>query len=126
VHLSGGVGIGGVLEPPGAQPVVIEDGAFIGSRCVVVEGVRIEREAVLAPNITLTATTRVIDVTGPEPVEHRGVVPSRAVVVPGSVQKEFPAGTYGVAAALIIGSRKASTDLKTSLNTALREYGVPG
>jgi len=124
VHLAGGVGIGGVLEPPGARPVIVEDGAFIGSRCIVVEGVRIGREAVLAPNVTLTASVPIIDVTGAEPVEYRGYVPPRAVVVPGTRPKEFPAGTYHVACALIIGERRASTDLKTSLNDALREHGI--
>ncbi len=124
VHLAGGVGIGGVLEPPGARPVIVEDGAFLGSRCIVVEGVRIGAGAVLAPNVTLTASVPIIDVTGPEPVEHRGVVPPRAVVVPGTRPKEFPAGTYNLACALIIGHRSESTDLKTSLNDALREYGI--
>ena len=124
VHLAGGVGIGGVLEPPGARPVIVEDGAFLGSRCIVVEGVRIGAGAVLAPNVTLTASVPIIDVTGREPVEHRGVVPPRAVVVPGTRPKEFPAGTYNLACALIIGHRNASTDLKTSLNDALREYGI--
>jgi 2,3,4,5-tetrahydropyridine-2-carboxylate N-succinyltransferase len=124
VHLAGGVGIGGVLEPPGARPVIVEDGAFIGSRCIVVEGVRIGREAVLAPNVTLTASVPIIDVTGPEPVEHRGYVPPRSVVVPGTRPKDFPAGTYHLSCALIIGRRTESTDLKTSLNDALREYGI--
>jgi 2,3,4,5-tetrahydropyridine-2,6-dicarboxylate N-succinyltransferase len=124
VHLAGGVGIGGVLEPPGARPVIVEDGAFLGSRCIVVEGVRIGAGAVLAPNVTLTASVPIIDVTGPEPVEHRGVVPPRSVVVPGTRPKEFPAGTYNLACALIIGHRSDSTDLKTSLNDALREYGI--
>ena len=124
VHLAGGVGIGGVLEPPGARPVIVEDGAFLGSRCIVVEGVRIGREAVLAPNVTLTASVPIIDVTGPEPVEHRGYVPPRAVVVPGTRPKEFPAGTYHLSCALIIGHRTEATDLKTSLNDALREYGI--
>jgi 2,3,4,5-tetrahydropyridine-2-carboxylate N-succinyltransferase len=124
VHLAGGVGIGGVLEPPGAHPVIVEDGAFIGSRCIVVEGVRIGREAVLAPNVTLTASVPIIDVTGPEPVEHRGYVPPRSIVVPGTRPKEYPAGTYQLNCALIIGMRNASTDLKTSLNDALREYGI--
>jgi len=124
VHLAGGVGIGGVLEPPGARPVIVEDGAFIGSRCIVTEGVRIGREAVLAPNVSLTASVPIIDVTGPEPVEHRGFVPPRAVVVPGTRPKEFPAGTYHLACALVIGFRNESTDLKTTLNDALREYGV--
>jgi 2,3,4,5-tetrahydropyridine-2-carboxylate N-succinyltransferase len=124
VHLAGGVGIGGVLEPPGARPVIVEDGAFLGSRCIVVEGVRIGAGAVLAPNVTLTASVPIIDVTGPEPVQHRGVVPPRSVVVPGTRPKEFPAGTYNLACALIIGHRSESTDLKTSLNDALREYGI--
>jgi 2,3,4,5-tetrahydropyridine-2-carboxylate N-succinyltransferase len=126
VHLAGGVGIGGVLEPPGARPVIVEDGAFIGSRCIVVEGVRIGREAVLAPNVTLTASVPIIDVTGAEPVEHRGFVPPRSIVVPGTRPKEFPAGTYHLACALIIGRRNESTDLKTSLNDALREYEIGG
>jgi 2,3,4,5-tetrahydropyridine-2-carboxylate N-succinyltransferase len=124
VHLAGGVGIGGVLEPAGARPVIVEDGAFIGSRCIVVEGVRIGREAVLAPNVTLTASVPIIDVTGPEPVEHRGFVPPRSIVVPGTRPKTFPAGTYHLSCALIIGQRSASTDLKTSLNDALREHGI--
>jgi 2,3,4,5-tetrahydropyridine-2-carboxylate N-succinyltransferase len=126
VHLAGGVGIGGVLEPPGARPVIVEDGAFLGSRCIVVEGVRIGREAVLAPNVSLSASVPIIDVTGAEPVEHRGYVPPRSVVVPGTRPKEFPAGTYHLSCALIIGRRSESTDLKTSLNDALREYGVGG
>jgi 2,3,4,5-tetrahydropyridine-2-carboxylate N-succinyltransferase len=121
VHLAGGVGIGGVLEPAGAQPVIVEDGAFLGSRCIVVEGVRIGREAVLAPNVTLTASVPIIDVTGREPVEHRGYVPPRSIVVPGTRPKDFPAGTYHLSCALIIGTRSESTDLKTSLNDALRE-----
>ena len=124
VHLAGGVGIGGVLEPAGAQPVIVEDGAFLGSRCIVVEGVRIGKEAVLAPNVTLTASVPIIDVTGDEPVEHRGYVPPRSIVVPGTRPKEFPAGTYHLNCALIIGQRTESTDLKTSLNDALREYGI--
>jgi len=124
VHLAGGVGIGGVLEPPGARPVIVEDGAFLGSRCIVVEGVRVGREAVLAPNVTLTAAVPIIDVTGPEPVEYRGYVPPRSVVVPGTRPKEFPAGTYQLSCALIIGRRTESTDLKTSLNDALREFGI--
>jgi 2,3,4,5-tetrahydropyridine-2-carboxylate N-succinyltransferase len=124
VHLAGGVGIGGVLEPPGARPVIIEDGAFLGSRCIVTEGVRIGREAVLAPNVSLTASVPIIDVTGSEPVEYRGYVPPRSVVVPGTRPKEFPAGTYNLACALIIGRRTESTDLRTSLNDALREYDV--
>ncbi|AEW86054.1 2,3,4,5-tetrahydropyridine-2,6-carboxylate N-succinyltransferase [Flavobacterium columnare ATCC 49512] len=124
VHLSGGVGIGGVLEPLQAAPVIIEDGAFIGSRCIVVEGVRVEKEAVLGANVCLTASTKIIDVTGPEPVEYKGVVPARSVVIPGSYAKKFEAGEYQVPCALIIGKRKASTDLKTSLNDTLREYNV--
>ena len=124
VHLAGGVGIGGVLEPPGARPVIVEDGAFLGSRCIVVEGVRIGAGAVLAPNVTLTASVPIIDVTGSEPVEHRGYVPPRSVVVPGTRPKEFPAGTYNLACALIVGRRNESTDLKTSLNDALRDYGI--
>lgn len=124
VHLSGGVGIGGVLEPVQAAPVIIEDDAFIGSRSIVVEGVRVGREAVLGANVVLTASSRIIDVSGPEPVEHRGYVPERSVVIPGSVPKKFNAGTFNVACALIIGKRKASTDRKTSLNDALRDFGV--
>ena len=124
VHLSGGVGIGGVLEPLQAAPVIIEDGAFIGSRCIVVEGVRVEKEAVLGANVCLTASTKIIDVTGSEPIEYKGFVPSRSVVIPGSYTKEFAAGNYQVPCALIIGKRKPSTDLKTSLNEALREYDV--
>ncbi|GLB50241.1 2,3,4,5-tetrahydropyridine-2,6-dicarboxylate N-succinyltransferase [Neptunitalea lumnitzerae] len=124
VHLSGGVGIGGVLEPLQAAPVIIEDNAFIGSRCIVVEGVRVEKEAVLGANVVLTASTKIIDVTGDEPVEMKGIVPERSVVIPGSYTKEFAAGSFNVPCALIIGKRKASTDLKTSLNDALREYNV--
>jgi 2,3,4,5-tetrahydropyridine-2-carboxylate N-succinyltransferase len=124
VHLSGGVGIGGVLEPPSAQPVIIEDGAFIGSRSIVVEGVQVEEEAVLGANVVLTASTRIIDVTGPTEVVHTGRVPARSVVVPGTRQKDFPAGAYGVSCALIIGQRKESTDRKTSLNDVLREFAV--
>jgi 2,3,4,5-tetrahydropyridine-2-carboxylate N-succinyltransferase len=124
VHLSGGVGIGGVLEPLQAAPVVIEDGCFIGSRCIVVEGVRVEKEAVLGANVVLTQSTKIIDVSGPEPVEMRGVVPARSVVIPGSYTKKFPAGEFGVGCALIIGKRKESTDLKTSLNDALRDFNV--
>lgn len=124
VHLSGGVGIGGVLEPLQAAPVIIEDGAFIGSRCIVVEGVRVEKEAVLGANVCLTASTKIIDVTGSEPIEYRGYVPARSVVIPGSYTKTFAAGDYQVPCALIIGTRKPSTDLKTSLNNALREYDV--
>jgi 2,3,4,5-tetrahydropyridine-2-carboxylate N-succinyltransferase len=126
VHLAGGVGIGGVLEPPGARPVIVEDGAFLGSRCIVVEGVRVGREAVLAPNVSLSASVPIIDVTGDEPVEHRGYVPPRSVVVPGTRPKEFPAGTYHLSCALIIGHRNESTDLKTSLNDALRDYDIGG
>ncbi|RBP30857.1 2,3,4,5-tetrahydropyridine-2-carboxylate N-succinyltransferase [Oceanihabitans sediminis] len=124
VHLSGGVGIGGVLEPLQAAPVIIEDGAFIGSRCIVVEGVRVEKEAVLGANVVLTMSTKIIDVTGDEPVETKGVIPARSVVIPGSYTKKFPAGEFQVPCALIIGKRKESTDKKTSLNDALREYGV--
>ncbi|MFM6947087.1 MAG: 2,3,4,5-tetrahydropyridine-2,6-dicarboxylate N-succinyltransferase [Flavobacteriales bacterium] len=124
VHLSGGVGIGGVLEPLQAAPVIIEDGAFIGSRCIVVEGVRVGKEAVLGANVVLTKSTKIIDVSGPEPVEHHGYVPERSVVIPGSYTKSFAAGDYQVPCALIIGKRKASTDLKTSLNDALREHNV--
>ncbi|HET7481028.1 MAG TPA: 2,3,4,5-tetrahydropyridine-2,6-dicarboxylate N-succinyltransferase [Rubrobacteraceae bacterium] len=124
VHLSGGVGIGGVLEPPGAMPVVIEDGAFIGSRAIVVEGVRVEEEAVLGANVVLTGSTRIIDVTGPEEVVHRGRVPARSVVVAGTRARDFPAGSYQIQTALIIGQRRESTDQKTSLNDALREFGV--
>lgn len=124
VHLSGGVGIGGVLEPLQAAPVIIEDGAFIGSRCIVVEGVRVEREAVLGANVCLTASTKIIDVTGDKPVEIKGCVPTRSVVIPGSYTKTFAAGDFQVPCALIIGKRKPSTDLKTSLNNALREYDV--
>lgn len=124
VHLSGGVGIGGVLEPLQASPVIVEDGCFIGSRCIVVEGVRVEKEAVLGANVVLTQSTKIIDVSGSEPVEYKGRVPARSVVIPGSYQKKFPAGEYGVSCALIIGQRKASTDLKTSLNDALRDFNV--
>jgi 2,3,4,5-tetrahydropyridine-2-carboxylate N-succinyltransferase len=124
VHLSGGVGIGGVLEPLQAAPVIIEDGAFIGSRCIVVEGVHVGKEAVLGANVCLTASTKIIDVTGETPVEMKGFVPARSVVIPGSYTKSFPAGDFQVPCALIIGQRKASTDLKTSLNDALREYNV--
>lgn len=125
VHLSGGVGIGGVLEPPGARPVIIEDGAFIGSRCIVVEGVIVEEEAVLGANVVLTASTPILDVTGPEEVRYTGRVPARSVVVPGVRPKKFPAGEYGMPCALIIGRRQASTDKKTTLNAALREFDVP-
>ncbi len=124
VHLSGGVGIGGVLEPLQATPVIIEDGCFIGSRCIVVEGVVVESEAVLGANVVLTQSTKIIDVSGNTPVEYKGRVPARSVVIPGSYTKSFPAGDYGVGCALIIGQRKASTDLKTSLNDALRDFGV--
>ena len=124
VHLSGGVGIGGVLEPLQASPVIIEDCCFIGSRCIVVEGVRVEKEAVLGANVVLTQSTKIIDVSGAEPIEMKGVVPSRSVVIPGSYTKRFPAGEYNVSCALIIGKRKESTDLKTSLNDALRDFNV--
>jgi len=126
VHLSGGVGIGGVLEPLQASPVIIEDGCFIGSRCIVVEGVRVEKEAVLGANVVLTQSTKIIDVSGSVPVEFKGIVPSRSVVIPGSYMKKFPAGEYNVGCALIIGKRKESTDKKTSLNDALREFNVSG
>lgn len=124
VHLSGGVGIGGVLEPVQAAPVIIEDNCFIGSRCIVVEGVRVEREAVLGANVVLTMSTRIIDVTGNDPVISKGLIPAGSVVIPGTLPKKFPAGEYQVPCALIIGKRKKSTDLKTSLNEALREYNV--
>ncbi len=124
VHLSGGVGIGGVLEPLQASPVIIEDGCFLGSRSIVVEGVIVEKEAVLGANVVLTKSTKIIDVSGSEPVEYKGRVPARSVVIPGTYQKQFPAGEYGVSCALIIGQRKASTDLKTSLNDALRDFNV--
>ncbi|WP_417592178.1 2,3,4,5-tetrahydropyridine-2,6-dicarboxylate N-succinyltransferase [Owenweeksia hongkongensis] len=124
VHLSGGVGIGGVLEPVQAAPVIIEDNCFIGSRCIVVEGIRVETEAVLGANVVLTASTKIIDVTGDEPKEIKGYVPARSVVIPGSYTKKFPAGDFQVPCALIIGTRKESTNKKTSLNDALREYGV--
>jgi len=124
VHLSGGVGIGGVLEPPGAQPVVIEDGCFIGSRSIIVEGMLIESEAVIGAGVALTASTAIFDVTGDTPVEYRGRVPARSVVIPGMRTKEFPAGQYQVPCALIIGERKESTDKKTTLNAALREFNV--
>ena len=124
VHLSGGVGIGGVLEPLQATPTIIEDNCFIGSRCIIVEGVRVEREAVLGANVVLTKSTRIIDVTEDKPIIHRGVVPARSVVIPGSYTKQFPAGDYQVACALIIGERKESTNKKVSLNDALREYDV--
>lgn len=124
VHLSGGVGLGGVLEPVQAAPVIIEDNCFIGSRSIVVEGVRVESEAVLGANVVITQSTRIIDVSGPEPVESRGVVPSGSVVIPGTYTKSFPAGDFQVSCALIVGKRKPSTDLKTSLNDALRDYNV--
>jgi 2,3,4,5-tetrahydropyridine-2-carboxylate N-succinyltransferase len=124
VHISGGVGLGGVLEPPSARPVIIEDGAFIGSRCIIVEGVIVETEAVLAANVSLTASTDLIDVTGMEPIVYRGRVPARSVVVPGTRPKQFPAGTYQINCALIIGQRSASTDRKTSLNQVLREFSI--
>lgn len=124
VHLSGGVGIGGVLEPVQAAPVIIEDHCFIGSRCIVVEGAHIEREAVLGANTVITGSTKIIDVTGPEPVTYKGRVPARSVVIPGSYTRHYPAGDYQVSCALIIGQRKESTDKKTSLNSALREFGI--
>ncbi|HEY5746072.1 MAG TPA: 2,3,4,5-tetrahydropyridine-2,6-dicarboxylate N-succinyltransferase [Chryseolinea sp.] len=124
VHLSGGVGIGGVLEPVQAAPVIIEDGAFLGSRCIVVEGVRVGKEAVLGANVVLTASSKVIDVTGSKPIEYKGFVPDRSVVIPGTYAKTFPAGEFQVPCALIIGKRKESTDKKTSLNEALRENNV--
>lgn len=124
VHLSGGVGIGGVLEPLQASPVIIEDGSFVGSRCIVVEGVRVEKEAVLGANVVLTQSTKIIDVSGSEPVEYKGRVPARSVVIPGSYTKKFAAGEYQVGCALIIGKRKESTDQKTSLNDALRDFNV--
>jgi 2,3,4,5-tetrahydropyridine-2-carboxylate N-succinyltransferase len=124
VHLSGGVGIGGVLEPLQASPVIIEDGCFIGSRCIVVEGVHLEKEVVLGANVVLTMSTKIIDVSGDTPIEYKGRVPARSVVIPGSYRKTFPAGDYQVSCALIIGKRKPSTDLKTSLNDALRDFNV--
>jgi len=124
VHLSGGVGIGGVLEPPQSRPVIVEDDCFIGSRAIVVEGVRVGAGAVLGAGVVLTASTAIVDVTGPKPVTTRGEVPPRAVVIPGAVPKAFPAGKFGVPCALVIGARSASTDRKTSLNAALREFGV--
>jgi 2,3,4,5-tetrahydropyridine-2-carboxylate N-succinyltransferase len=124
VHLSGGVGIGGVLEPVQAAPVIIEDNAFVGSRCIIVEGVRVGKEAVLGANVVLTASSKIIDVTGTSPVEYRGFVPPRSVVIPGTIPKKFLAGEYQVPCALIIGKRKETTDKKTSLNDALRENGV--
>jgi 2,3,4,5-tetrahydropyridine-2-carboxylate N-succinyltransferase len=125
VHLSGGVGIGGVLEPVQAAPVIIEDGCFLGSRSIVVEGIRVGKEAVLGANVVLTASTKIIDVTGPKPVEIRGFIPPQSVVIPGTLPKQFPAGEFQVPCALIIGRRTPSTDLKTSLNQALREFDVP-
>jgi 2,3,4,5-tetrahydropyridine-2-carboxylate N-succinyltransferase len=124
VHLAGGVGIGGVLEPPGARPNIIEDGCFIGSRCVVVEGVLVEEEAVLGANVVITASTPIVDVTGPQEVVHRGRVPARSVVIPGTRPKQYPAGTWQIPCALIVGRRSPSTDRKTSLNQALREFEV--
>lgn len=124
VHLSGGVGIGGVLEPLQASPVIIEDGCFIGSRCIVVEGVHLEKEVVLGANVVLTQSTKIIDVSGANPIEYKGRVPARSVVIPGTYRKTFPAGDYQVSCALIIGQRKPSTDLKTSLNDALRDFNV--
>jgi len=124
VHLSGGVGIGGVLEPLQANPVIVEDGAFVGSRCIVVEGTRVGQEAVLGANVTITGSTRIIDVTGADTVEYKGYVPPRSIVIPGTRTKEFPAGSYGVPVALIIGQRQPSTDLKVSLNEALRDHNV--
>ena len=126
VHLAGGVGIGGVLEPPQAAPVIVEDGAFVGSRAVIVEGVRVGAGAVIGPNVVLSASVPIIDVTGPEPVEYRGVVPPRKVVLPGVRQKQYPAGTFGLQCALIVGERSESTDLKTSLNDVLREFEIAG
>jgi len=124
VHLSGGVGVGGVLEPLQASPVIIEDGCFVGSRCIIVEGVKVEKEAVLGANVVLTQSTKIIDVSGAEPVEYRGRVPAGSVVIPGTYPKKFPAGEFHVGCALIIGKRKPSTDLKTSLNDALRDFNV--
>jgi 2,3,4,5-tetrahydropyridine-2-carboxylate N-succinyltransferase len=124
VHLSGGVGIGGVLEPVQASPVIVEDNCFIGSRCIIVEGVMIEKEAVLGANVVLTQSTKIIDVSGSSPVEYKGRVPSRSVVIPGTYNKDFPAGSFGVNCALIIGKRKESTNLKTSLNECLRDFNV--
>jgi 2,3,4,5-tetrahydropyridine-2-carboxylate N-succinyltransferase len=124
VHLAGGVGIGGVLEPAGARPVIVEDGVFVGSRAILVEGVVVGEQAVIAPNVVLNATIPIIDVSGPEPVEHRGYVPPRSVVLPGTRPREFRAGTYHLACALIVGQRRESTDLRTSLNDALREHGI--
>jgi 2,3,4,5-tetrahydropyridine-2,6-dicarboxylate N-succinyltransferase len=124
VHLAGGVGIGGVLEPPGARPVIVENGAFIGSRCIVTEGTVVGEGAVLGANVVLTGSIPIIDVTGDEPVEHRGYVPPRSVVIPGTRTKEYPAGSYDISCALIVGTRSETTDLKTSLNDALREHGI--
>jgi 2,3,4,5-tetrahydropyridine-2-carboxylate N-succinyltransferase len=124
VHLAGGVGIGGVLEPPGARPVIVEDGAFIGSRCIVTEGTIVGEGAVLGANVVLTGSIPIIDVTGDAPVEHRGYVPPRSVVIPGTRTKEYPAGSYDISCALIVGTRSETTDLKTSLNDALREHGI--
>ena len=124
VHLSGGVGIGGVLEPVQAAPVIIEDNCFIGSRCIIVEGVHVGKEAVLGANVVITQSTKIIDVSGSSPIEYKGYIPPRSVVIPGSYEKQFPAGKYSVSCALIIGQRKASTDTKTSLNNALREFSV--
>ena len=124
VHLAGGVGIGGVLEPPGARPVIVEDGAFIGSRCIVTEGTIVGERAVLGANVVLTSSIPIIDVTGAEPVEHRGYVPPRSVVIPGTRAKDYPAGTFDIPCALIVGTRNEATDLKTSLNEALREHGI--
>jgi len=124
VHLAGGVGIGGVLEPPQARPVIVEDGAFIGSRAILTEGIVVGERAVVAPNVALTATVPIIDVTGPEPVEHRGYVPPRSVVLPGTRPREYPAGTFNLSCALIVGQRSASTDLRTSLNDVLREFEI--
>ncbi len=123
-HLAGGVGIGGVLEPPGARPVILEDGVFVGSRAVIVEGMLVETEAVIGAGVVLTASTPIVDVSGPEPVEHRGAVPARSVVIPGMRTRKFPAGEYGVPCALILGKRSESTDRKVSLNAALREFSV--
>jgi 2,3,4,5-tetrahydropyridine-2-carboxylate N-succinyltransferase len=125
VHLSGGVGIGGVLEPVQAAPVIIEDNCFIGSRCIIVEGVKVEKEAVLGANVVVTNSTRIIDVTGEKQIEYKGIVPARSVVIPGTYTKKFPAGDYGVSCALIIGKRKESTDKKVSLNQTLRDYKIP-
>jgi 2,3,4,5-tetrahydropyridine-2-carboxylate N-succinyltransferase len=124
-HLAGGVGIGGVLEPPSAQPVILEDGVFVGSRAVIVEGTRVEREAVIGAGVVLTSSTPILDVSGPAVVEHRGQVPARSVVIPGTRPKQFPAGEFGVPCALIIGKRRESTDRKVSLNAALRDFAVP-